>query len=191
VPEVTVKTLAITMPVPAGLGGGGSVHVMGGTFTGTGTIAGDVVTVSLTAGPGVTTKTMAVPELMIPLEVPLSAAGTTLAFAGPSKLDLALDLAGTPIDESCTADAGNPPLLTTVVAGTPGPVTTMPSMTTVPTATTATTAPVATTRPPVATTRPPVTTTKPSTGPTTTRPAGGTGPGGGPRPVVATPTYTG
>jgi hypothetical protein len=181
VPEVPVKTLRITVPVPVGLGRGGAVHVMGGTFTGSAELTGAEVVVSLTADDGINTRNMAVPELMIPLSVPPGSAGQTLAFAGPSSIDLGLDFLDTPIDEKCVANAGNPPLVTTVVApGSGGPVTTAPPVTTRPSVTTA---------PPV-TTRPAVTTTRPS-GPTTTRSPGGTGPGGGPVPVVVTPNYTG
>jgi hypothetical protein len=164
-PEVAIKTMTITIPTPAAVIGGADIMVMGGNLAGAGqTTEGTDTVLSLTADAGVTSKTLQVPELMIPVEVPLAAAGQSVSFAGPSKLVLGAELQGTPITETCTADASNAPLLTVKPSG----------------GTVESTAPV------------PTTTTPPTTGgaTTTSRPSGATTTGAPTTTVKAVPTPT-
>lgn len=202
-PEVGVTSMKITIPIPAGVTSGGEVHLMGGTFTKGGeSVGAGGLTITLTANPGTTSKTMSVPELMIPVNIPAGAAGQTIAFAGPSTLVIDVNFMGNPLTETCTANPGNPPLVSTVVAPgstatTAGPTTTSGGSVTTAPATTApvTTAPVTTA--PV-TTRPGVTTRPATTAPPTTmghdptEPADpDTGTAEPAEPVIATPHYTG
>jgi hypothetical protein len=207
---VGVTAMTIIIPVPAGVTGGGDVMVMGGTFTKSSqSLSGGSLSLGLAANPGTTVGSMAIPELMIPVGIPADAAGQTIAFNGPSTLSITVNVAGTPITESCSANAGNPPLVSTVVAAGTSPTTAdhdHENPTTVPTSAPATTAP--TTRPP--TTTPPTTdhhgnpTTVPTrpatTAPPTTDHHGNTGGTGdddeipsaeSATAVSAVPTYTG
>jgi hypothetical protein len=188
-PEIAVTGMAVTIPVPAGVTDGGAVEVSGGSFTKTGqSNAGANLVLDLAANPGTTTKNLAMPTLSIPVGVPAAAAGQTLTFAGPSSLAITADLGGTPINETCTAAAGNPPLVTTVVAsgsapGTGGgPTTSAP-----PTSAPKTTAP-ATTKAPT-TTKAPATTVQPTT--TVVVSGGQTGSSPAAVAVTAQPQFTG
>jgi hypothetical protein len=71
---------------------------------------GDQLTLTLQAEPGVTVRTLA-PHVTFPFAPPWSPGGGTVVLAPPSQLDLALTLDGSPLLETCSADPGNPPLL--------------------------------------------------------------------------------
>jgi hypothetical protein len=169
--DFPVISMQLTIPIPAGVTGGGDVMVMSGSFTkASQTTDGGSLVVNLDAKAGTTTKNLVAPGLMIPVGIPADAAGETIVFAGPSKLVTTVDFAGTPVPAECTPNDGNPALVTTKVA----PAGSTP-----------------------ATTAAPGPTTKPGTAtPTTKAPAtaGGGGtpkPGGPPKAVSATPNYTG
>jgi hypothetical protein len=195
-PEVAIKTMAITIPTPAAVKGGGEIMVMGGNLkkAGQSTQGADTV-LSLTADAGVTSKTLQVPELMIPFEIPAAAAGQTVAFPGPSKLALGAELQGNAINENCTADASNAALLTVKPSGGTA-ATTVAGQTTMPMGATTTTkaSGATTTQAPTTTVKGAPTTAKVATTTASTPSTGGevgSGNAGAPVAVPVSPHFVG
>jgi hypothetical protein len=124
-PELPLRSLDLTIPVPAGVTVG-VVGVSGGTFTEVGqdTFGGNVM-VHLTAVPGTTTASLRVPDLAIAARIAEGWAGATVTFRAPTNLAVGLDVAGTPVTDSCYATADSPPLLTVRVAA-PAPPGSLP-----------------------------------------------------------------
>jgi hypothetical protein len=109
--EVGLKTINITIPTPAGVTNGGQITTTGGNLHKTGQAGSDGETVlTLTADAGVTNKTMQMPTLHIPVMISAKHP-ETINFAGPSTLALGVIFSGQDVTETCTANDGNPPLL--------------------------------------------------------------------------------
>jgi hypothetical protein len=175
---VGVRGMVINIPVPAEVTtNNNTIMVMPGSFTKAGeTTANGVTTLTLTANPSadppVNLGNLKV-SLMTTTKIKAGTEGKTIQFVGPSSIATATAFDnpdGTPLTDTCTANAGNPPLLTTTVAAAATTTTVAPTTTTT-RATTTTTRPTTTTTvaPTTTTTRPTTTTTvAPTT--TTTRP---------------------
>jgi hypothetical protein len=114
-PDVPLSTVAVTIAEPADVGPAGDVKVVGGNLTkASQTTASGNIVVNLTAGAGVSPKTLQVPELDIPVNLPAATAGKILNFPGPSQI--ALGMTGQPT-VGCTAAATNSPLITVKPSG--------------------------------------------------------------------------
>jgi hypothetical protein len=103
---IGVTKITISIPVPAQVTQG-NIDVMGGTFTkGSQTANGNSVDLVLNANAGTTVGTIAMPMLMVNMGIKTGITGP-IVFQGPSKLVIATSLG---INETCTADAANPPM---------------------------------------------------------------------------------
>jgi hypothetical protein len=105
--DVPVSGVGLKIPVPAGVTPAGGVTLTGGSFDKTAeSVAGGTLAITLTAHPGTTAGNLVMPTLSIPMGIPTDAEGETLTIEGPSELSIVAGLAVT-----CTANAGNTPLL--------------------------------------------------------------------------------
>jgi hypothetical protein len=177
---VTVRGMVINIPVPAEVTtNDNTIMVMPGSFIKAGeTTAGGVTTLRLTADPSanppVNLGNLKV-SLMTTTKIKPGTEGKTIQFVGPSSIDTATgfdNADGTPLTDTCTANAGNPPLLTTTVAAAATTTTVAPTTTTTRATTTTTVAPTTTTTvaPTTTTTVAPTTTTTRATTTTTVAP---------------------
>jgi len=175
-PDVPVKAMKIIIPNPAEVVSAGDIMVMGGNLKKAGqSTEGANTILNMTADAGVTSKTIQVPELMIPVTVGPAAAGKVINFYGPNTLELTILIGTVEAPVTCTGAATNPPILaikgvgTTTTTKAPTTTTTMAPTTTKAPTTTTTKAPTTTTTkaPTTTTTKAPTTTT--TAGPTTTK----------------------
>jgi hypothetical protein len=173
-PDVPIKAMKIIIPNPADVVSAGDIMVMGGNLKkASQTSEGANTILNMTANAGVTSKTIQVPELMIPVTVGPAAAGKVINFYGPNTLELTILIGTVEAPVTCTGAATNPPILA-IKAQSPATTTTTaaPTTTTKAPTTTTTMAPTTTTKAPTTTTTmaPTTTTTKAPTTTTTKAP---------------------